>query len=145
MDTARSLQFRLNPSWEEIEGISETPTYMRKGRTNNNALQVSVLINTSDICPEIDPERVIVAWVKRIGGKAVEISPSESCFGKAASATFSARDFAYCQAWFSTDGADLIQATFICDGSPSADELSEVSQMVRTMNLGEAIPLKKSG
>jgi hypothetical protein len=147
MDSARSLQFRLNPNWEEIKEISETPTYMRKGRTNNNALQVSVLINTSDKRPEIDPERVIVAWVKRIGGKAVEISPSdsESCFGKAASATFSARDFAYCQAWFSTDGADLIQATFICDGSPSADELSEVSEMVRTMNLGEAIPSKKSG
>jgi hypothetical protein len=110
---------------------------MRKGRKNNNALQVCVLINTSDARPEIDPESVVLAWVKRIGGKVTEVSSSESGFGQAASATFSARDFAHCQAWFATDGADIIQATFICDGAPGADELREVSEMVRSMNLGE--------
>jgi hypothetical protein len=139
MSSARSLQLRPNANWEQIKGVSETATYMRKGRKNNNALQVSVLINTSDAQPEIDPERVVFAWVKRIGAKATEISSSESSFGKTASATFSAKDFAYCQVWFSTDGADTIQATFICDGPPGSDELMEVSEMVRSMNLGETV------
>jgi hypothetical protein len=145
MGGERSLQFRLNANWEEIKGASATPTYMRKGRMNNNALQVSVGINVSDVRPKIDPERVVVAWVDRIGGKAIEVWSSQSGFGKMASATFSARDFAHCQAWFSTDGTDIIQVTFICDGSPSAAELAEVSEMVRSMNLGEAAPPKNCG
>jgi hypothetical protein len=143
MGEARSLRLHLNPNWEEVKGVSNVPTYMRKGRTNNNALQVSFAITTSDARPEINPEKVIVAWVERIGGEVVEVSSSESSFGKMASATFSARDFAHCQAWFSTDGVNIIQATFICDGPPSADELAEVSEMVRSTNLGEAAPSKK--
>jgi hypothetical protein len=126
-----------------MKGIPPTLTYMRKGRTNNNALQVSVLSNASDVRLDIDPERVIVAWVKRIGGEVVEVSSSELGLGKMASATFSARDFAHCQAWFSTDGADTIQATFICDGAPSVDELAEVSEIVHSMNFGETTPSKK--
>jgi hypothetical protein len=106
MGGARSLQLRLNANWEEIKGVSKTTqTYMRKARTNNNALQVSVLINTSGVRPNIDPEKLVVAWVERIGGEVVEVSSSKSGLGKMASATFSARDFAHCQAWFATDGA----------------------------------------
>jgi hypothetical protein len=140
MGGARSLQLQLNANWEEVKEVSKFHvymTYMRKRRTNNNALQVSVAINTSDVRPEINPEKVIVAWVECIGGEVVKVSSSESDFGKMATATFSAKDFAHCQAWFSTDGADVIQATFICDGPPGADELTEVLEMVRSMNLGE--------
>jgi hypothetical protein len=143
MGGARSLQLQLNANWEEVMWVSKFPvymTYMRKGRTNNNALQVGVAINTSDVRPEINPEKFIVTWVEGIGGEVVKMSSSESGFGKMASATFSARDFAHCQAWFSTDGVDIIQATFICDGPLGADELTEVSEMVRSMNLGEAAP-----
>jgi hypothetical protein len=145
MGWVRSLQIRLHANWEEIKGASKTPTYMRKVRANNNAFQVSVAIRTSDVRAEIDPEKFVVAWVKRIGGQVVEVSSSESDFGKMASATFSARDFAHCQAWFSTDGADTIQATFICDRTPSADELAEVSEMVRSMSLGKSAPSKNRG
>jgi hypothetical protein len=145
MGRARSLQLQLNVNWEEIKGVSKTLTYMRKGRTNNNALQISSLSITSDVRPEIDPEEFIVAWVERIGGKVVEVLSSESGLGKMAFATFSARGFAHCQAWFSTDGADTIQATFICDAQPSTDELAEVSEIVRSMNLDEAAPSKKCG
>jgi hypothetical protein len=141
MGEARSLRLHLNPNWEEVKGVSNVPTYMRKGRTNNNALQVSFAITTSR--PEINPEKFIIVWVEDIGGEVGEVSSSESSFGKMASATFSAGDFAHCQAWFSTDGVNIIQATFICDGRPSADELAEVSEMVRSTNLGEAAPSKK--
>jgi hypothetical protein len=145
MGEARSLRLHLNPNWEEVKEVSDLPTYMRKGRTNNNALQVSFLTTTSDVHPEFNPEKFIVGWVEYIGGEVVEVWSSESSFGKMASATFCARNFAYCQAWFSTDGTDIIQATFICDGRPGADELAEVSEMVRSTNLGEVAPSKKRG
>jgi hypothetical protein len=125
------------------KGVSKTTlTYKRKARTNNNALQVSVLSNTSSVRPKVDAEKLIVAWVERSGGKVVEVSSPKSGLSQMASATFPERDFAY-QAWFWTDGADTIQATFICDAPPGADELAGVPEVVSSMHLGEAAPSKK--
>jgi hypothetical protein len=144
MSKDRPFHFELDRNWEAITG-PRVSTYMRKGRDNNNALQVSFTINTSNVHPQIDPEEVVAAWVEHIGGAVIETSSSCSAFGKTASATFSARDLIYCQAWFSTDDIDTIQATFLCDGQPSDAELAEVSQMVHSMRLGAAEPTKKSG
>jgi len=140
----RHLLIELDGNWEAVAG-PKTCSYMRKGRINNNALQVSIAVNNSNARLQIEPEELIVAWVQRIGGSNMRVSPCQSQFGKMVTVTFSAGDFAHCRAWFSTDGMSTIQATFICDGQPSDAELTEVSQMARSMRLAQAKPTKKSG
>jgi hypothetical protein len=127
----------LNENWELVANASGPPTFMRKGRRNNNALQISKAINKDGkpLVPEPDVEKIAEASVARFGGKPTRIFSGVCHFGKFGSAVFAVNNFAHCQIWSITDGVHFLTATFICDSSPAAEELSEVEKMVMSLTL----------
>lgn len=142
MGQSRRLQIRLNPNWEEVTN-PKTLTFMRRGRTNNNAFQVSFAISASRKPHLMIPTSTVVTWAEGIGGSVIKVSSGEVRFGEYASATFTWNEFVYCQAWFLTDGVDTVQSTFICDGPPSLIELSEVAEMATRMTFAEVAQSNK--
>jgi len=127
----------LSANWELVRDPLQIPAFMRKGRGNNNALQISTSINKDGklLVPEPDVEKIAEASVSRLGGKPTRIFSGVCEFGKFGSAIFAAKDFAHCQLWSITDGIHFLTATFICDALPTAEEMSEVEKMMMSLTL----------
>lgn len=136
------LNIALNENWKSVSGDSElTKTLMRRGRANNNALQISWISWESEDGAPIDPQFLLPRWIARLGATIDEFSFDHSD-GRRATARFEADGFAYGQAWCVVDGDNLINVTFICDELPSADELREVEQMVESLGVVEGPPAR---
>jgi len=127
----------LNENWELVGNASQPPAFMRKGRINNNALQISTSINKEEkpLMPEPDVEKIAGASVARFGGKPTKVFNGVCRFGKFGSSVFAVNNFAHCQIWSITNGVHFLTATFICDSAPTAEEMNEVEQMVMSLTL----------
>lgn len=131
------LGLAFNHNWETAVFKDSSSALMRKGRSNNNALQFSFSenINEKKIEPAIDLLAVIQNFVAGDGGRLIHTFTGSCEYGRFASATFSARSFSHCQVWCITNEVHIITATFICDADPSEVELQEVEKMVMSLKL----------
>lgn len=87
----------------------------------------------------IDPGVILKRWLAG-AGTVLEDDLLEPADRTRATMVFSADDFAYCQAWCVVDGEHLINATYLCEEMPTAQELREVEQMVASLAIVEGPP-----
>jgi hypothetical protein len=127
-------QILLDPNWEWVDG---TYTLSRKGRSNINTLQISIALNKEEKILGISAlDMLALNWVERIGGKSLQQFRGQCSYGEFSSSIFSAEDFPHCQLWCISNGIHFIFATFICDVTPTAEELNEVEAMALSLTLG---------
>ena len=140
---ADRLDMEVNSSWEKIEGVSSIPTFMRKGRGDENALQISWISIPKDKPVQMDVEEFAIEWAKSIGGVVQRTSNGAARYGKFGSAIFKAKEYPYCQVWMVSDGANFLSATFVCSHFPTNIELVEVQEMVLSLRPDSPTPIKK--
>lgn len=133
----------VNSNWERILGVSTIPTFMRKHRENENALQISWISIPKDKSVQMNLEEFAIEWAKSIGGVVEQTTNGIAKYGKFGSAIFKAREFPYCQVWMVSDGANFLSATFICSHFPSDNDLREVHEMVLSLRPDAATQPKK--
>jgi hypothetical protein len=127
-------QILLDPNWEWADG---NYTLYRKGRPNYNPLQISIVLNKEEkILGTAALDMLALNWVERIGGKSLQQSRGRCSYGEFSSSVFSARDFLHCQLWCISNGIHFIFATFICDVTPTTEELNEVEAMALSLTVG---------
>jgi hypothetical protein len=127
-------QILLDPNWEWVDG---TYTLFRKGRPHYNALQISIALNEEKkILGTADLDILVLNWVERIGGRSLQQSRGQCSYGEFSSSIFSARDFPHCQLWCISNGIHFIFVTFICDATPTTEELNETEAMALSLTLG---------
>lgn len=127
----------LHPQWQTVENAGGPWTLMRKDRKNQNALQISSMQRNSGerLVPEPNPETMAAAWATKMGGIVSESSAGESAFGRFGAAVFTARQLPYCQCRILTNGVHFIQATYICNAIPEAEELRDIAAMAQSLKL----------
>ena len=134
----------LNPSWERVDNPSVPFTFMRMGRSNSNALQISFAWNKER--KHLDKNTTVEILASKLVEDQLNGIPlrkyAGNCrYGKFASIIFSAENFAHCQVWFISNGIHFLAATFICDAPPALEELAEAEAMALSLCFKE--PPKK--
>jgi hypothetical protein len=130
------LIFLLPKNWEEVPGGGAS-TYMRKGRTNTNALQISLTSWNAKDNVKLDPPQFLAKWLDSINAQ--HVVPMESYEPeRMATARFTGFEQPYCRAWTIVEETDLISATFICDAVPTVGEVEEVENMILTLGVRPA-------
>src|SRR5262249_44997707 len=129
----------LNPNWEIVD--NDNPTLMRKGRSANNSLQISVVWNEEarDLGASNDLEALACAWVESLGGRSIQQSRGACTYGEFFSSIFSAKNLPYCQLWCISNNVHFIFATFICEGPPTPEEIREVERMALSLTLPDHV------
>ncbi len=117
------------PNWELVPTGGRIPAYMRKGRTNNNALQVSTLSTHEGQTLELDLAETVAKWTQALGGRVISTVEGDCSFGKYAKAEFEKAGFSHCEVWQLSDGQSVLSVTYICDAPPTVPELEEVRNM----------------
>lgn len=123
-----------SPDWEDVP-TGRVPSLMRKGRSNNNALQFSLNENMSGrpLNPPPDPLELARALAKNMNVR-IEATSGGACdIGEFARIVFSTPRLAYGEAWVLTDGMHVGIATYSCDALPDEEELAEVAAMAKSM------------
>ena len=136
----------LDPSWEMVDGPYNPPAFMKKGRANNNAFQISSAWNDGgkslgkSITTEVLARDLVV---RRLNGVPLREYTGRCRYGEFTSVIFSAQTFAHCQVWCVSNGIHIISATFICDWPPTQEELEEVEGMALSLHFKEPLPKTK--
>jgi hypothetical protein len=124
-----------------VNNPSGPPTFMRKGRLNNNAFQISFAWNEKGkpLSKDIPVEMLARDLVeKQLKGKPLQEFAGDCRYGNFVSVVFSAETFSHCQVWCVTNGIHLIFATFICETPPTPSELNEVEEMALSLHFKES-------
>ena len=134
----------LSDKWRTVENPGGPWTLKKKNGADDNAFQISSMQRRSG--KKLDPKPNLLEFASKFatsnGGVVTESHAGEYTFGQFGSAVFKAGGRPYCQCWTITDGVHFIFATYICDATPDAGELRDVSAMALSLKLIDAAPTK---
>lgn len=137
----KRLQITLPHGWADCSEENEGgPTYLRELSADPGPLQVSWAEYTGGKVP--DPSADDLAEMSRdLGadqdfGELIECAGGACDFGRLGTAIFRSQEQRV-QIWHLSNGKDFITATHIGPRDPDPEELREVQEIVRTLNLAE--------
>lgn len=130
----------LPANWEPVEGEPALCSFRMRGGASRNVLQVYGQIDPRGTPPSLDAGRFAADTAVAFGGRLRAVTRMTTPYGKLGSAIFEARDLAYAQLWFVHGATARIQASYFCGRAPSAQELSEVRRIVRSLRIADEPP-----
>lgn len=134
----KRLNVKLMPGWQQIANPDGPPTFLKGDADDGNPLQISHAEYLNGKIPN-PKETDLIDLSKEQSKNFGEVTKTDSgacAFGNFGMACFQSQQFSFSQVWHLSDGCDFIFVTYICDKKPDQQELLEVEQIIKELNLG---------
>jgi hypothetical protein len=134
---SKRLKVNLFPGWKTTEGPPKEYPYRfyREAIQPYGVLDVTLAEYKGGVIPNPSYDDLLKLATGSIESELVSRAHGDCDLGRCGTAQFRSSDGAYTQRWFSSNGRDFIIAEYHSHTEPSATELDELQEIVKSLKL----------